>query len=172
MRLDAKTVLVHPAGHVARDWQVKLPAGVSFGDIFRPSTWTEIEKYMRQRGGNKRPTKDELIRIIGAGFDVTCVVQSVSDGYRLRFYSGIRPAPLPLILADLDALPEASTAAEVKARASALRKKWAAAGVSREDIAGARRAFAKANHPDTGSADGKRLASANSLLDYALEEAA
>jgi hypothetical protein len=175
MRLNPKTVGLHPGGHLSQEWQVRLPAGVSYGDIFRPETWADIEKLMRQRGGMKRPRQDDLIRIIGAGFDVVCLLVSVEAGYELQFYAGKRPAPVAQILHDLGTLPDTGSSAELKQQANTLRKRWAAAGISRDDINSARRTFAKDHHPDTHPVSGQRLAAANAILDHALagqEEAA
>jgi hypothetical protein len=166
--LDPKTVIVHPTGHLASEWQVRLPASVSFGDIFRPAIWADVENLMRGRGGMKRPAKDDLIRIIGNGFDVMCLVEAVDAGYRLAFYAGKRPSAVSQVLDDLDALPDTGSSAELRAQAKTLKKRWAAAGIRREDISSARRAYAKSNHPDTSAVDGQRLAAANAVLDAAL----
>jgi hypothetical protein len=166
--LDPKAVIVHPAGHLARNWEVKLPAGISYATIFRPSTWAAIEKLMRTRGGGKRPAKNDLVRIIGSQFDVICIVVAVEDGYRLEFYSGKRPPALAQVLADLDALPQAATSADIKKQAATLSKRWRDSGVGREHLNAARRTYAKASHPDTNETDGKRLAAANAILDHAM----
>jgi hypothetical protein len=166
--LDPKTVLMHPSGHVSREWQTRLPAGVSYTDVFKPDTWSSIELLMRQRGGQKRPVKDDLIRIIGVGFDVLCLVVGVDGGYQLEFYAGRKPSPVAQVLNDLDALPDTGTSSELKERAGVLRKRWAASGISRDDLNSARRAYAKKTHPDAGAVDGQRLAEANAILDAAM----
>jgi hypothetical protein len=167
MQLDPKAVQLHPEGHLAQTWQVRLPVGVSYGDIFRSDTWAYVEKTMRQRGP-KRPRTDDLLRVIGSGFDVVCLIVSVGDGFGLEFYAGRRPSPVAQVLDDLDALPNTASAADIKERAKVLRQRWAAAGICREDIASARRTYAKNHHPDTNRVDGQRLAAANSILDAAL----
>jgi hypothetical protein len=167
MPLDPKTVLMHQTGHLAQHWEIRLPAGVSYSDIFRPAIWSGIERLMRQRGP-RRPVKDDIIRILGAGFDVQCLVVGVDAGYLLEYYAGKRPSPVAQVLDDLDSLPIASAASELKEQAKALRKRWKAVGVTRQDIASARRRFAQQNHPDTSAVDGQRLATANAVLDAAL----
>jgi hypothetical protein len=166
--LDPKDVTLHLAGQLTQSWEVRLPAGVSFSDILVPGTWTEIEKLMRSRGGGKRPKAHDLLRRVGSGFDAMCLVVSVGDGYSLEFYCGKRPSSVAQVLDDLDALPDTGSSAELKEQAKTLRKRWAAAGVSREDIGAARRAYAKTSHPDAGAVDGQRLAAANAILDAAL----
>jgi hypothetical protein len=165
--LDAKTVQLQPAGHFSQEWQVRLPPEVSFHDIFEPRIWAEVEKIMRSRG-NKHPRQHDLLRVIGHGFDVICLVTTVSDGYGLEFYAGKRPSPVAQVLDDLTALPDTVSSTELKERASVLRKRWAAAGISREHLNSARRVYAKTAHPDTNAVDGQRLAAANAILDAAL----
>jgi hypothetical protein len=172
MRLDPKVVVLHPAGHISQEWQVRLPAGVGLADVFRADTWANIEKLMRQRGP-KRPAKDDLIRAIAAdgSFDMTCTVIAVSDGYALEYRHGRRPSPVAQVLDDLDALPSTSTSSAMNEQAKILVKRWRSAGVSREDLGTARRLYAKANHPDAGALNGQRLAMANAVLDRALQTA-
>jgi hypothetical protein len=165
--LDPKTVLLQQAGHISQEWQVKLPAGTSYGSIFKPETWTDVEKLMRNRGP-KRPRKDDLLRIISSGFDVLCLVVAVDAGYRLEYYAGKRPSPVAQVLDDLAALPNSSTSAELKQQTNTLRKRWAAAGITREHLNNARRAYAKRMHPDANAVDGRQLAAANATLDAAM----
>ena len=167
MQLDPKAVLVHPAGHISQEWQVRVPAGTSFGDIFKPALWTGIEKVMRQRGP-KRPRKDDL-----TARHRRTVSMSVPRRLRLRrlptwILRRSETLPVAQVLDDLDALPRTSSSAELKKQANTLRKRWAAAGVTREDLSSARRAFAKTAHPDTNAVNGQRLAAANAILDAAL----
>jgi hypothetical protein len=166
--LDPKNVALHPGGHFSQEWQTKLPAGIPFAEIFEPATWTEVVKLMKTRG--KRPARDDLLRVIAAdgSYDVTCTIVGINDGYALEFRHGRRPSPVAQVLDDLDALPATGSSADLKERATVLRKRWAAAGISRDDIGAARRAYAKDHHPDAGAADGHRLAAANAVLDHAL----
>jgi hypothetical protein len=167
--LDPKAVVVHQAGHIAREWQVRLPPNVPYGDLFNAAVWTGIEKLMRNRGG-VAPRKDDLIRCLGNGFDVLCRVEAIADGYKLTYYAGQRPPPLPQILADLDALPRIDDPSELKDCVKRMRLRWQAVGATKEDLSAARRRFAQQNHPDTTNAtNAPRLATANALLDAALE---
>jgi hypothetical protein len=169
--LDPEVTVVHPEGHLAQTWQVRLPPGISYPAIFQPETWAAVEMLMRKRGNGKRPMKSDLIRIISAGgsFDVVCLVASVANGYVLEYYSGKRPSSVQqVVLDDLATLPDHASSADLKARARNFGKRWAAAGVTKEDIGRVRRAQAKSSHPDTHAGDGRKLAQVNAVLDDAM----
>jgi hypothetical protein len=169
--LDAKAVQVHPAGHLSQSWEVRAPPGFAFADLFVPQAWAQVERIMRPRKG-KCPAKNDLLRVISAdgSYDATCTIREVSDtGYVLEYRHGRRPSPVAQVLHDLDGLPDTGSSAELKEQATTLRKRWAAAGISRDDIGSARRTFAKNNHPDTNAVNGQRMKTANAILDAALE---
>ena len=158
--LDPRAVQIHPAGHLSCTWEVRVPC--SYERLFRPDVWVDIEALMKGRGGGRKPKPGDLLRCIHAegSFDVTCIVHAVSSGYVLKFYCGIVPDGVERVLEDLGTL---RTTDDVKEAA----KRWRAAGVSKEDLATARRTFSKAHHPDTGAADSRALGLANAALDQA-----
>lgn len=167
--LDSKVVQIRGAEFAFGSWAVRLPAGIAYADIFDASIWKAIRKHLKPRG-DRQPRKDDLLRIIGGDFDVVCVVVAVGDeGYQLAFYGGRKPSGVSQVLDDLSSLTaktpdQAWTVATVR--------RWEAGGVSKDDLGTARRTFSKTAHPDAGTADGRRLAAANALLDKALDSLA
>jgi hypothetical protein len=167
--LNPKSTPIHTADYVYGQWAVRLPAECSYGDVFDRRTWLEIEQLMRQRGG-RSPRKDDLVRLIGADFDVVCVVTSVSDGYGLRYFAGRQPAAIAQVLRDLDGLKAIDDQDILKARAKSLSLRWQAVGANKQDLAAARRRFAQQTHPDTTNPlNAPRLVTANALIDAAME---
>jgi hypothetical protein len=64
-------------------------------------------------------------------------------------------------------LPDTGSS-ELRTQAKALSKRWRDAGFTRDDVASARRAFARTEHPDINPVNGQRLAAANAVIDAAL----
>jgi hypothetical protein len=159
--LNPKAVVVHTADHAATSWAVRLPSDCRFGDIFTPHTWVDIEILMRSRGG-RCPRRDDLIRCIGAGFDIVAKVDAVSDGYRLTLYGGRPPSLTAQVVSDLAAIP--AEAEDLTELARSLRQRWQAMGVTTADLGAAKRLYSKERHPDVGVHAGN-LAVANALID-------
>lgn len=161
MRLDPKLHELHRNEFAFTTWLIRVPAECGYSSVFDPETWISLRKKGRH---DRQPKRDDLMRVIGSGYDVLCLVVGVGDdGYQLKFFAGLKPNGVSQVLSDLDALPE-----EIDGQAEALRKRWRAGGITEEEIRGARKQYAKQNHPDANATDGHRLAKANALLDAAL----